>query len=296
MLDNIFTTFTSFDYIKIIMNTQYSILSAMIRPEIQEKISIGFLLMDEQNVYFSYSKHKLAVAKSLMSENAYKLLKDALHAIQHTAAMEQKGNIPTLGFDKHNSFAPKYIHYLSSYNNNILSFTPPKVIEVEATQEVFNTLYKKYIDSSITKEKLQFEHVLDGFIEEKRTILSKHFNIDKEITMHEIPALIVPVTVTFIGQNEVPTFVQSLELTRRPDHIAKEIADILFLQKAFSSKPHSCKAMAIVNEPDKNVYPKQHSIWQQLNNINDIQTFDISEAEAVIDYAERHNVLPFITT
>ena len=53
--------------------------------------------------------------------------------------------------------------------------------------------------------------------------------------------------------------------------------------------------MAITNEPNKFEYPQQHDIWTQLRKeINNIKQFDISEAEAVIDYAIEHNVQPFL--
>ena len=70
------------------MATYYSILSVQIRPEIQEKISLGFLLMDDNTILFGYSKYKLSVARSLLSETAYKLLKDSLHNIVSKAATE----------------------------------------------------------------------------------------------------------------------------------------------------------------------------------------------------------------
>ena len=67
------------------MTTQYSILSVLIRPEIQEKITIGMLLMDEEKLFFDYSKRKLSIAKNLLSDNAFKSLKDALNNIQTSA-------------------------------------------------------------------------------------------------------------------------------------------------------------------------------------------------------------------
>lgn len=279
------------------MSTQYSILSVLIRPEIQEKITIGLLLMDEGHVFFKFSKNKLAVAKDLLTENAYKSLKDALHNIRATAEIQHlKPQPANLGFSNPNTFTKSYIDYLSRYNNNILSFTSPKEIELEASQSIFSKLYSKFIDATVMIEKQSFVTAMDLFKETKRTALSRHFNIDKEVTHHEVPNLIVPVTITFIGQNEVPTFAQSLDLEKRTDYLTHDISEILFLQKAFSANNHSCVAMAITNEPNKKEFPKQHDIWQQLRKIKDIRHFDISEADGVIKYAEEHNVHPFLAT
>jgi hypothetical protein len=277
------------------MATQYSILSVLIRPEIQEKITIGFLLIDDNNVFFEYSKNKLSVAKTLLSDNAYKSLKDALHNVQATAEMQHSKQAPAdLGFDKLNTFTKSYIEYLSRYNNNILSFTSPKNIELQASLDVFTTLYRKFIDGTILSHKEPFINSIEQFKTKKLPILTKHFNIDKEITHNELPNLIVPVTVTFIGQNEVPTFVQSLDLEKRTDFLINDISEILFLQKAFKEMEKESVAMSITSEPNKKEFPKQHDIWNQLRITKGIKNYDISEADAVIEYAEEHNVLPYI--
>ena len=278
------------------MFTQYSILSILIRPEIQEKISIGFLLMDEEKVFFDYSKRKLGIAKSLLSDNAFKSLKDALSNIQATANIQySKEGSAILNIKSSNTFNKSYIEYLSRYNNNILSFTSPKAIELEASLTIFSKLYQRFIDDFVINQvKAPVLSHIEEFKISKRPVLSKYFNIDKKITHKEVPHLIVPVTVTFIGQNKVPTFVQSLDLEKSPQSVANDISEILFLQNAFHEMNKESVAMAITSEPNSKLFPKQHDIWNQLRHNKDIKNYDISEAEAVIDYAEEHNVLPFL--
>ena len=137
--------------------------------------------------------------------------------------------------------------------------------------------------------------MIETFINSKREVLSKHFNIDKEITFNDIPNLIVPVKITLIGQNKAATFVQSLDMEKRIDLLSNNISEILFLQKAFSSLHEKSTAMAITQEPDKKLFPKQHDILEQLRKINDIKSYDISEADRVIEYAEEHDVEPFLS-
>lgn len=279
------------------MATQYSILSVLIRPEIQEKITVGFLLMDENNVFFNFSKNKLAAAKSLLTSNAYKSLKDALYNINATAENQHLKEQPnTITSRKSNTFSKSYIEYLSRYNNNILSFSTPKEIELDATIDIFFKLYRKFIDNSTIIEKKPFTNYIQRFKQEKHLILSKHFNIDRKVTNKEIPNLIVPVTVTFIGQNEVPTFVQSLDFEKRTDFLSNDISEILYLQRAFKDENKDSVAMSIINEPDRIKFPQQHEIWRQLRNTSGITHYDISEADAVIEYAEKHNVKPFLNT
>lgn len=276
------------------MATYYSILSALIRPEIQEKITVGLLLMGDNDVFFEYSKNKLNSAKSLLSESAYLSFKDALKNIEAIVNAQQNINKRhQLSLEKKSPLSDSYIEYLSRYNNNILGFTGPKEIELEANASIFSNLYKKFIDNSIVKEEA-FLPAAKSFIANNHDILSRHFNIDEEITFREVPNLIVPVTVSLIGQNEVATFVQSLNLEKRTDKLSNDISEILFLQKAFSTSKKESSAIAITQEPDKKLFPKQHEIWQQLRNTKDIINYDISEAQRVIEYAKKHDVRPFL--
>lgn len=279
------------------MTTHYSILSVQIRPEIQEKISIGFLLMDESTILFNYSKNKLLAAKALLSETAYKLLKDALQNIVVKASNENKLKAnpqqSILSSLVTNTFNKEYILYLSKYNNNIVNFTAPKEIELEVSQDVFSKLYQKFIDSTDAIEKNTDTNRIEQFKEERLTILNKHYNIDTELTHNQIDNLIVPVSITFIGQNEAPTIIQALDLEKPLYYLENDIAQILYLQSAFAAQKKETVSMAITNEPDKKQFPKQHDVWQQLNKRKDIKNIDVSNVEEVIEYAVQHNVLPY---
>jgi hypothetical protein len=277
------------------MATYYSILSALIRPEIQEKITVGLLLIGDNDIFFEYSKDKLNSAKSLLSESAYLSFKDALKNLEATVTAQQNTNKKhQISLEKKGPLSDSYIEYLSRYNNNILGFTSPKEIELEANASIFSNLYKKFIDDATKKDEESLIPEAKSFIVNNRDILAKHFNIDEEITFREVPNLIVPVTVSLIGQNEVATFVQSLNLEKRTDKLSNDISEILFLQKAFSTSQKESVAIAITQEPDKKLLPKQHEIWQQLRNTKDIINYDISEAQRVIEYAQKHDVRPFL--
>src|SRR6266487_2566257 len=119
------------------MATHYSILSVLIRPEIQEKVSLGLLLFDSKKIFFNYSKNKLHASKALLSEDSYKLLKDSIKNIESKAISENdllgsKISQQLVFGDEMlvNSFSPQYISYLNRYNNNVLSFTSPKQIDL----------------------------------------------------------------------------------------------------------------------------------------------------------------------
>jgi hypothetical protein len=267
------------------MKSYYSILSAMIRPEIQEKISIGFIFLDESSFKFEFSKHKLYIAKSLLSPDAYDTLYDALININKYAtsiASAQKEKI----------FSASYIEYLSRYNSNVLAFSSLNQIDIPYNDTNFSILYRKFIDDNIiiAVEPKPFISKIQEFKKEKKTILQEHFNIDAKITSDEVEGLIVPVSVSLFGQNEVPTFVQAIDLERRSDYIRNDYAQILFLQSATKES----FAMTITAEPNKILYPEQHKVWNQMRKVKNITNFDITEVEAILDYASVHNVVPFM--
>ena len=137
------------------MTSKYSILSVLIRPEIQEKISIGIILIDENTIHFNYSKNKLSIAKSLLSKSAFSSLKDILYSI---SSLSKNLEIS----DNKSPFSSSYLEYLSRYNNNILAYSQLKEIELSASDVNFQKLFDKYIDSTINIshiEKKPFEKV-----------------------------------------------------------------------------------------------------------------------------------------
>lgn len=114
-------------------------LSVLIRPEIQEKISIGLLLLNAEEVYFNYSLKKLKVSKWLLSAASFKTLKELLKNLEHK--MEP---VEIQAFDgaeveifknsvknRFSDFTPSYVSYLNRYSNNLIGFSEPKDIYID---------------------------------------------------------------------------------------------------------------------------------------------------------------------
>jgi len=283
------------------MATYYSILSVLIRPEIQEKISIGFLLMSEGKVYFNYSNNKLSVAKTLLDENAYRLLKDSLKNIEATAIkqgheLSKKVSNQTV-IDKsflRTVFTNSYIEYLSNYNNNTIAFSSPKEIDLNASPSVFNKLFLKYVDDTEkTVEAVTQPKSIDTFKVTNRVRLSKYFNIDKQITSEQIQYLIAPVRVDLVGMNLQPVYAKSVDFEKHYYHIKEELSEIFFLYHAFKLQNKNSEAYVLSMEPSKKDSDK-HRAWKELRSYTQWKNVDVSEAEQIIEYAEEHNVQPLI--
>ena len=132
------------------MQAHFSILSASIRPEIQEQLAIGLLLVGSNSVYFDFSKTKLTILNELLTPQALKYLKDTVKQISQ-ASSNEKEKFKGLSNESRTiskSFSLGYLEYLSKYSNNLLTFSSPKTIELPADDALFKLLFKKYIDEN----------------------------------------------------------------------------------------------------------------------------------------------------
>ena len=132
------------------MATFYSIVYANIRPSVDERVSIALLLRDEKSILFKYAPKKLDFLRAILSGEAFSLLKTCVKNLdQYIANPEQvnKSYGYSLAIEPFNQrfLEESYVSYLSTYGNNLLSFSPPKAIEVAVNQEVFTTLFTKYV-------------------------------------------------------------------------------------------------------------------------------------------------------
>lgn len=281
------------------MATQYSILSVLIRPEIQEKISIGLLLFDLDQIYFSCSRNKLTAAKTLLSNSSYKILKDTLDNIEKKIDTDNTNYSEKRGFKIFknkvfdNTFSSSYISYLSRYSNNVLAFTNPKEIYLDINSDNFKSLFKQYVDDIIEfKEPIHkvkpFEFIKTHYGEK----IKEHYDINKEVTPKEVKNLITPVRVDFTGRNEIDVYAHTVDIEAGVPTVASHINAFIQLKTTYLENNIPVQDFIITKEPEKQRFPKQHDIWKQLRNSNILNYLDLSETEQIIEYAEKHNVIP----
>ena len=223
------------------MESIYSILYIPIRPDIQERLSIGLLLSNGEKVFFKYSKNKLEVVKKLFNDLSFKIIKESINNIELSATkINAKFNSSGNAFKEEDNiseglFSERYIEYLSRYNNNLLTFSSPKQIDINPNIEIFQTLYKKFVDDINVFEK-ESQLKVSKFENYKYTFLPKvknYYNTEQEVTSVEIPKLIMPIRVDMIGKNNIEVFGQSVDMEgKRLDVIQNDISDILFLKNA----------------------------------------------------------------
>ena len=274
------------------MQAHFSILSASIRPEIQEQVAIGLMLVGSDNVNFRFSKNKIAVVKELMSQQAVKYLKDTLKQISSTVSDENE-KFKGLYADSeilNKSFSLSYLEYLSRYSNNLLIFSKPKTIELQVSDDLFESLFKKYVDEYEFIETISEPRSFDSNRTAFFNKVQPYFNIEQEVTPEIVPGLIMPVKVDLIGKNDIPVYAQAIDLERQNYHIQNDLAVLFMLNKALVN----AKGFHISSEPNKKLFPHQHDTWKSIKDWNDSEYIDLSEVEKIEEYATLHGVVPLV--
>ena len=111
---------------------KYSIIYAIIRPEISERISVGIIMFDENSVDIRYSDRKLKALEYLCSKAEYDFISRTVRTMKKREVVRNEQDV----------------HYLSRYSNNLLKISELQMIDIEASERSKNWLYKSYIHSS----------------------------------------------------------------------------------------------------------------------------------------------------
>ncbi len=277
------------------MKTYYTILSFNIKPEINERLSIGLIMIFGEKVFFRYSPYKLSIIQKLTNRETLKATHTYLKLIEEAVASKRafysKDDLLEIKAESKYDrlFSEQYIEYLSRYNNNLVSFTSPNFVELEGTDHLFDFLYIKFIgDFDNEKEQEQVKHIellKKEFYPKVRT----YFNIEQEINSTQFPSLITPVKVDLMGKNEIEVFGQSIDFEKKNYWIEYTIGNLLQIKRAFPD----AKQFVIGFEPNKNL-EVNHRIWENIRQISDFEYVDISEVERITEYAIEHGVTPLI--
>lgn len=275
------------------MKTFYSILSLNINPEIDERISVGMLMMCGESVFYHYSRNKLSFIQKLVDKTTYTAAHDYLRLVERSVKNKETIDLPkdVLDLKPENKYdnilSEPYITYLSRYNNNLISFSKPKFLEVEANETVFRKLFTRLIDETAFEIHEKEKKQIDLFKKQFFLKAKPYFNIEQEIGPEDFNGLLTPVKLDLLGKNETEVFVQSIDFEKPVHSIELNVGSLLQIQRAL---PKS-KKYILSYEPDKKI-ELNHRIWNILRHTSDFDYIDISEADRITEYAETHGVKP----
>lgn len=106
---------------------RYSIIYAVIRPEISERLSVGLIIVDGDKIDVRYSRQKLNALQALFSEKEYKFVARVVTSMNQTVNTTDA------------------INYLARYSNNLIAVSPLQTIDIEPTKSSKERLFKNYV-------------------------------------------------------------------------------------------------------------------------------------------------------
>jgi len=107
---------------------KYSIIYAVIRPQIAEQLSVGLVIVDDDKVEVKYSKKKLSALKGLVSSQAYQSVSRVVSSLQRNGSLD----------------SVEKINYATRYSNNLIAFSPLQTVETDSK----DWLFQEYIYNS----------------------------------------------------------------------------------------------------------------------------------------------------
>jgi len=274
------------------MKTFYSILSVNIRPEINERLSLGLLMICGDKVLFRYSVSKLTVIQKLIGKDVFKATQNYLKLVETSAASNKaifsnKSALPFKIESKYDRlFSDQYIEYLSRYNNNLISFSKPNFIDLEASEQIFRLLFDKFIGVEKIADQATYRRI-DRFKKQYYPNVKSFFNIEQEISPAQYSGLLTPVKIDLLGKNDIEVFAQSIDFEKKIFSIECNIGSLLQIYRALPN----AKQFVIGYEPDK-IMDINHRIWDNVRRSSEFEYVDISEAEKITEYAISHSVTP----
>ncbi len=274
------------------MKTFYSILYCSIRPNQDERITVGLFMADGTQCYFAYAADKLNAIKDLLPDGAFQLIKSNLRAIEQLVVSCQSDILKAHSGQRY--LSESYLDYLSVYANNLLTFSKPVSLDVPLSKDAFNKLFEKFVFAFPRQQPK--EH--DSIIHAKRRLvksIGERVNFDVELTEKDIEGLIVPSKVTFIGKNDVKVVGEMSDFSKALHVLKPQIGAHLFLVDTIKQEDKGAKFFFIGDEPSKKL-KDHHNIWKNLKSYKPIQLVPTNEVQQIEEYVAEHGVSRYLET
>ncbi|WP_116790168.1 hypothetical protein [Flavobacterium psychrotrophum] len=277
------------------MKTFFSIVYIPLNAALDEKVSIGLIMFDNENNQFRVSESKLQAIKSLIPVQNYTILKTYFKSLHKdiNEALEE-GSIKFDITNKKTAWVQEsYMSYLHRYNNNLVSFSEVKSIDIPLNQENFKRIFEKYIfryEEMIEDAETTFEQQVEIALFPK---IEGKVNIQQTITPFEFEELITPVTVDFIGKNGIIVAGQTIDFSKHVYYLESDLNKyVTFATAANSKDKKDGKYFIIGREPDK-IQIRKHQAWTYVKNNKLVEYIDFSETDKIREYIENKGVTPY---
>jgi len=219
------------------------------------------------------------------------MLKVSLKSLQKLS-LECKNSFPNT-YRGAPSLKEQHFSYLSKYANNLITYSPPKDIDIELNQIVFEKLFEKFIYNLPIVDEPQLK-IIDKAKKQLEFSLAGKVNFDVDIDNTQVPGLIIPAKVWFIGKNDVQVTGEAKDFNgQRPHIIQQQINAHLYLIDRIKETPTGKNGhfFLVGDEPPKNL-GENHKLWQAVNKSPMLDLVPTNEIEKIETYMQKHGVEP----
>lgn len=283
------------------MKTFYSVVYVAIRPEIDEKISIGVLLSDGHKILFKYSDKKINQSKHFIPKGPHKLVKQVienLDLISKSDNVKEYAIEPQLISDYRISkkyISYEYFEYLSKYSTNLVKYSKPIIISSTFHSKTIEFLFRTLVDNSPDEELAEIKTDIKNFFRKSFLPLIKNrVNTEFKVTQKHFDNLVAPVKVDAIGKNGSLMIANAIDFTGNeyPNDISKFI---MLLERIPKIHHKTNKYFLVANEPSKDKVEAQ-GYWKTVKKVEFINIISQNELEIIKDYVEKNDVNCFEKT
>ena len=277
------------------MKSFFSIVYLPLRPDLQEKISIGLVMSNSEKNIFKFSDAKLHIIKNLFSSNRYNLVKDYFNNLKNEIEPKNDEFKLSLDYNNTNWINESYFNYLNKYSNNLVVYSKPNKIELDVSLDNFKLLFEKFVFNFEEEiETLKKENILSKVKTRLYSKIESQVNLNVTVRSKDFNELVTPVDVNFLGKNGVVVSGQTLDFSKRLYNLEHDLTSYISFTKAVDFKEkNKGKYFIVGQEPHKKEHPKNHKTWKHVRESHLVEYVDLSETEKIKEYIYENQVTPF---
>lgn len=282
------------------MKSFYSILYAGINPASGEKLAVALFMRGAAKEHFAWSKHRTNVVRELMGGDAQRLLVQNLKGLQRKCEEALQGHEGLFAGNADQQAAGGYVlnepyfNYLTRYSKNLLDFGPVTPIDIEATEQRFNDLFKLLVDDRSSAISRSRSTDIDEAKAQLRERIGKRVNWDAVLSQADVPGLLLPtVRLDFIGRNGKSVIGEVVDFEKQEYYLEADINKLDIVSQMLQQQNQLGKAFLVGDEPDASEHPSQHRAWEAVRASSRIQLVSTTDLELVGAHLEKQNVKPW---
>lgn len=252
------------------MKTFLSILSVKTNSYSNEKIVLGLIAVTANDVFYAYSKTKLALLnKFSKEENISFFLKSLLNQIQHTVNESNEKLYSNQSSLIHGVtvFSEDYFSYLNKYNNGIFQFSEPVSINANFSAKDFANYYNKFVGeplkTSNPKPKKTFYQKLKPLFE--KDSLKQKADINFQFNPVTFKGILKETTIPLITKNGNISALQTIDFALQIETIKNHFYETHVILNALNdfSKKIGCKVDKIkIGFEEPELKTEQHKLFE----------------------------------